>query len=197
MGLQQKREICKGLDDREIVARSLEDLDYFACLYEKYESRLLSYIRQISFAGEDEAMDILQEAFIKIWRHLNDYDHTMRLSSWVYRIVRNETISHFRKMRSFGKNRTTDPETYYENWPVQTDDEEERELRSGLTHEVLGRMPLKYREVLVLKFFEKNSYSEISDILKIPEGTVAIRISRAKKIFRVIAENMKTDNPFN
>ena len=53
---------------------------------------------------------------------------------------------------------------------------------------MLGELPLKYKEVLVLKFLENMSYEEISDVLKIPEGTVATRINRAKKAFRQLAE---------
>ena len=49
-------------------------------------------------------------------------------------------------------------------------------------------MSLKYREVLVLSFLEKMSYTEISDVLKIPEGSVASRINRAKKMFKSIVE---------
>ena len=55
-------------------------------------------------------------------------------------------------------------------------------------HEILDQLPLKYKEVLVLKFLESMSYEEISDILKIPEGTVATRINRAKKAFRKLTE---------
>ncbi len=52
-----------------------------------------------------------------------------------------------------------------------------------LTHEVLELLPLKYKTVLILKFLEGMSYEEISGVLKIPEGTVATRINRAKKAF--------------
>jgi len=54
--------------------------------------------------------------------------------------------------------------------------------------EILDQMDLKYKEVLVLKFWEQKSYSEISDILKKPEGTVATLINRAKKHFLKILE---------
>ena len=56
-----------------------------------------------------------------------------------------------------------------------------------IADDILNNLPLKYKEVLVLKFLEKMSYEEISDVLKIPEGTVAVRINRAKKMFKKIA----------
>jgi RNA polymerase sigma-70 factor (ECF subfamily) len=60
----------------------------------------------------------------------------------------------------------------------------DHEERAILTKEVLDQLSMKYKEVLILKYFEKKSYEEISDILKIPEGTVAVRMNRARKIFK-------------
>ena len=188
------KDICTKLDDREIIVKSMENMDYFACLYDRYEPQMLRYIRKISFATPEEAGDILQDAFIKIWRNLNNYDPDMKLSSWLYRIVHNETISFCRKKRSFGKDRKVEPETT----PLadRADDPEagqDPDVRFLLTHQVLDQLPMKYREILVLKFLENMQYEEISDILKIPEGTVATRINRAKAFFRKIAkkENIK------
>lgn len=180
---------CTELDDREIVRLSLQDLQYFSCLYERYAPRLLKYIRTISFAGEDDAQDILQEAFIKVWRNLNEYDEAMKLSSWLYRIVHNETISHYRKKSSFGKDQLVDiEETRLKDLHADVDIGPPQEDKLDHTYRVLGLMPVKYRECIVLQYFEQMSYEDISDILKIPEGTVAIRINRAKKLFKKIAE---------
>jgi len=184
-----KKEICNKLSDKEIIEKSLEDINYFACLYERYEQKLLRYIRKISLADQGEASDILQNAFIKIWKNLNSYDNSLKLSTWLYRIVHNETISFCRKKRSFGKNNELDVnDIRYMNIADEQDSEINSEERFFLTHKVLDQLALKYREVLILKFMEKMSYEEISDVLKIPEGTVAIRINRAKKMFITIAD---------
>ena len=184
-----KKEICNKLGDEEIIEKSLKDLDYFACLYERYELKLLRYIRKISNTDTQEAGDILQDAFIKIWKNLNNYDKSLKLSSWVYRIVHNETISFCRKKRSYGKNNNLDLEDIqFKDLPDEQNIEENSEERFFLTHKVLDKLALKYKEVLILKFMEKMSYEEISDVLKIPEGTVATRINRAKKMFITIAE---------
>jgi RNA polymerase sigma-70 factor (ECF subfamily) len=177
-------ESCKGLSDNEIVAKSLENLDYFSCLYQRYEPELLRYILRMSGIDEEEAQDILQESFIKIWRNLNEFDSGLKLSSWIYRIVHNETVSHMRKKKSFGKDKTTDPELYRNILADDPETMQDREERIVNTLEILGHLPEKYKEVLVLKFLEKKSYEEISDILRIPLGTVAISINRAKKIIR-------------
>ena len=167
-----------------MIKRSLENIDYFACVYGRYETRLLRYIIKISQANSDEANDILQDSFIKVWRNLNEYDDNLKLSSWLYRIVHNETVSFCRKKKSFGKdNKVSIDESLLGMYQDETDeiDEDERYL---LTHSLLDSLPLKYKEVLVLKFLEKMNYEEISDVLRIPEGTVATRINRAKKLFK-------------
>ena len=179
-----KKEICDQLSDNEIVKRSLADIDYFLCLYERYELRLLRYIRRISMVGDEQAKDILQEAFIKIWENLNDFNQSMKLSSWIYRIVHNETISYWRRNKSYGKDRKVKLDNIIiENQLNDSEINEDKVKKELLAHEVLGLLPLKYKTVLILKYIEGKGYREISDVLKIPEGTVATRLNRAKKKF--------------
>src|SRR5210317_1797491 len=97
------KHICEGLSDTEIVERALIQLDFFYCLVIRFELPLLRYIRRISSFNEADAEDILQDAFIKIWRNLNAYRPDIKLSSWLYRIVHNETISHWRKHKTAKK----------------------------------------------------------------------------------------------
>jgi RNA polymerase sigma-70 factor (ECF subfamily) len=149
-------------------------------------------MQRISDVDLDEARDILQESFIKIWHNLNEFDASLKLSSWIYRIVHNETVSYVRRKKSYGKDKKTDAEGYKEKLAADFEPETNPEEKSRLVYDVLNRMPLKYREVLMLKFIEKRSYQEISDILRIPEGTVAIRINRAKKLFREMTEEINS-----
>ena len=181
--------ICESLTDKEIISKSLEQVEYFACLYDRYEPRFQRYIQKISVCSREEANDILQDAFIKIWKNLNNYDDGLKLSSWLYRIVHNETISFCRKKRSYGKSNVVEIDnSNLINLAEEQPDEIDPEEKYFLTHQVLDQLELKYREVLILKFLEKMSYEEISDVLKIPEGTVAIRINRAKKVFKNLAD---------
>lgn len=188
------KEICNQLSDAEIVKKALADIDYFSCLYDRYELKLMRYVKRIAMVSHEEAEDILQESFIKIWRNLNDFDQELKLTSWIYRIVHNETISVWRKKKSYGKDQiVTWADTLIETMPDDIDPDSESEQQDILTQEVLQLLPIKYKTVLVLKFLEGMSYEEISDVLKIPEGTVATRINRAKKAFAKIA----TDKPIS
>ena len=186
------KEICGQLSELELVQKSLEQVDYFSCLYMRYEDRLLRYVKRMGVVTEEEAEDVLQEAFLQIWKNLNAFDPSMKLSSWLYRIVHNQAISCLRKKKSFGKDQQGEfDDLRYED--LQHDEQletlEALEDQDRYIHEILDQLPLKYKEVLVLKFLENMNYEEISDVLKIPEGTVATRINRAKKGFRKLAKS--------
>lgn len=174
----------------ELIEKALGQIAYFACIYERYEARMLRYALRLGVNSNDEARDILQEAFINVWKHLNTFDPAMKFSSWLYRIVHNQVISHFRKQQSFGKvfNTSYDDSTYTDTHEESEKTEEDAMQAEISIRRILDQMPGKYREVLVLKFLEDKNYVEISDILKIPEGTVATRINRAKKAFRKLAK---------
>jgi len=188
--LSFKTEHCKELADREIISLSLTEIDYFACLVLRYEVRMIAYIQKISQSNSNEAEDILQEAFIKIWKNLQGYDPRLTLESWIFRIVHNETISHWRKKTSYSKDNVVQIDEERLNLLFASEDidyvENEKQIQNIIA-QVLPTLKQEYREVLVLKYLEEKSYEEISDILKIPEGTVATRINRAKKSFRELS----------
>ena len=182
---------CKDMNDEELVKRSLQDVDYFACIYERYEQKLIWYILRISSFSLEEAEDVLQESFIKAWKNLNEFDKNLKFSSWIYRIVHNTTITEWKKSRSKGQNKRQElDEEIFQNLPSSLDIEKEanQEFNKKNIQNILQLMPEKYREVLVLKFLEEKNYQEISDILKKPSGTIATLINRAKKSFYEIAK---------
>jgi len=188
-------ERCAGLSDQEVIRLSLADMEFFACLVLKYEVRLIQYIKKISQSNQEEAEDILQDAFIKVWKNLNGFDTRLTLESWLFRIVHNETISFWRKKTSYSKNNVVrlDDERLNSLSVTEDFDELEGEKLFNTIDVILPLLKQEYREVLVLKYLENKGYEEISDILKIPEGTVATRLSRAKKSFKKLA-NVKFDN---
>jgi len=184
-------ENCENISDEELVRKSLQDIDYFAYIYDRYEKKLTRYILRISSFSFEEAEDVLQEAFIKAWQNLNEFDGNLKFSSWIYRIVRNTTITKWKKSQSKGKDKRQEiDEELFQNLPSSLDIEKEVNQKFNEEHlrKILQLMPEKYREVLILKFLEEKNYQEISDILKKPSGTVATLINRAKKSFYQIAK---------
>lgn len=181
---------CLEKSDEDLVEKSLENIDYFTCLFNRYEKKFLRYIQRISSFSFDEAEEVLQEAFVKLWQNLNEFDNSLKFSSWAYRVVHNETISQYKKSRSFGKDKKQNiNEEIFKNFlsNFNTEKEVDSKLNSAKIKEILMLLEEKYRGVLVLKFLEDKTYDEIADILKKPPGTIATLINRAKKAFREVS----------
>ena len=175
--------------DEELVKLTLVNQDNFLFIMKRYESKLLRYILRISGIKKEDAEDLLQEVFIKVYENLNDFDQKLKFSSWIYRITHNMVIDNFRKMKvrpaiaNFNEDINN---KILANIKSDFDIFKEidiKYLREGI-EKVLKKMDRNYKEVLVLRFFEDKSYEEISDILKKPTGTVSTLINRAKKQFK-------------
>jgi len=168
--------------DEEIALSARKYRQDFAILVERYQDKLLRYIRRIG-AGE-EAEDLLQEIFINAFRYLNGFDPSLSFSSWIYRIAHNTTISAYRKkkIRPHG-NLIENGDEFLAN--IGTDEDIATELETKCSVEEINNALLsikqKYRDVVVLRYVEELEYKEISDVLKIPMGSVASLLSRAKK----------------
>jgi len=182
--------------DSELVALTLEDQKYFAYLIDRYEAPLMRYIFKVSNSSREEAEDVLQESFIKIYYNLNGFDQGLKFSSWAYRIVHNQVISTYRKdkARPQGHSWTIDDDLMR---VLASDLDTKRDVELSYLkqniEQVFDQMDVKYREVLVLKFIEQKDYKEISDILQKPMGTVGTLINRAKKSFKKEADKLNLE----
>ena len=177
--------------DNELVKLSLENQENFLHIVNRYEQRLLAFILRISNVSVDEAKDLLQEVFIKIYQNINDFDADLRFSSWIYRITRNHVISHYRKTKNQPQPLPFElDEQTFESLATEfaIDKHIDHQLLKKSIFNALNKINPKYREVIILKYFEEKNYSEISEILKKPNGTVATMLHRGKKQFK---ENFK------
>ncbi len=174
---------CVNKTDEQIVVLTLKNQDYYLCLMKRYEAKLLNYILKISNINKEDAEDILQEIFIKAYQNLNDFDLNFKFSNWIYSIAHNATISAFRKKKV--RPQTVSWENKDLNNILESTLDVENTSLQKLTYKqilkIINRLPLKYKDVLILKFMEGKDYREISDILHKPMGTIATLINRAKK----------------
>jgi RNA polymerase sigma-70 factor (ECF subfamily) len=172
--------------DIELVRLAKANPDYFAIIMIRYKDALTRYIKRIAYFNNEDIEDILQEIFIKVYKNLNDYDETMKFSSWIYRITHNHVIDQFRKSSS--KLSTTSIEDneliHFLKSSVNIEKDIEQKECIAKVRALIEEMPLKYREILVLRFLEEKDYEEIMDILRKPKGTVATLINRGKKILK-------------
>ena len=177
--------------DEELVELALNEEGAFAALVMRYEPRLRRYVRRIASFPDEEVEEILQDVFLAVWKNLRGYDSRIKFSSWIYRITHNQTISLFRKFKSRGRDSESEltPELFLPTKDSFAGDIDAK-ISSGLIQLALGEMSGKYKEVLILRFFEDLSYEEIADVLRCPVGTVSTLVARARKKFRVIAEKL-------
>ncbi len=192
------KKIFKEMSDEELVDLTIENQENFSWLIERYQDKLLRYILRIANISKEEAEDVLQDVFIKVYQNLNDFDLSLKFSSWIYRIAHNQVISNWRKIKARPKSVYFEVgDSVFNELISELDLQKEGDkyfLKKNLEN-IFEKLNPKYKEVLVLKFFEDKSYKEISDVLKKPVGTVATLISRAKKAF--IEEVKKQEIKFN
>jgi RNA polymerase sigma-70 factor (ECF subfamily) len=189
-----EQQLLSELSDNEVVKLTLDNQEIYAELVRRYHDKLLRYIKSLGCRSADDAEDVLQEVFIKAYRNLNDYDISLKLSSWLYRIAHNQTISFFRKVNVRPQPLAKEEDLILLDF-IQADidlsaDLDQKYLADNLEG-ILNKLDEKYRRVLVLKYLEAKSYEEISDILQKPLGTVATLLNRAKTKFKKELDNSK------
>lgn len=173
------------LTDEEVVRMvQLGKIESFGILVKRYQIKMLRYARKFLFNHQD-IEDLVQEVFVKAYTNIQSFDASRKFSAWLYRIAHNEFINAIKKK---GK----EPMPFFDLdtlWPrslsLEDADKEtnKRELRQMLD-KCLDKLDFKYREPLVLYYFEGLSYKEIADVLHIPMATVGIRLKRGKEIMK-------------
>ncbi len=187
------------LDDNGLVARFLEGEGLaFPELVERYQTRLLNFIYR-TIGDRDRAEDLVQETFIRVYRHLHRFDQTKKFSTWIYTIASNLAKNELR-------NRSRNPlvlfQTIKKNWeadhrPLQWEDPayrpddlfRKRHLRD-LVEKAVAELPEHHRAVFVLREMEGKTYEEISEITGVNLGTVKSRLNRARNNFAQIIAPM-------
>ena len=130
----------------------------------------------------EKAADVVQESFIKAYVNLNSFNSKKKFSSWIYRIVHNQAINLIdKRKREIPLLDNIDFDS-----GINIEEEYKKKEIAKIVKECLNRMPVLYKEPLSLYFLEDKSYNEISDILRIPIGTVGTRINRAKVLMKKI-----------
>ena len=180
-------EAYENQTDEALAAAVTQNAHAFVVLIRRYESRLLSYVRRLGGLTHEDGEDVLQEAFMDAYRHIAEFDPSLKFSSWMYRIAHNRTVSALRKRhRAANDVSIHDEDAGLERIlasDMRTDRGAESKLTSDAVRRVLDTLPERDRAVLLLAYAEEKSYQEISDILRAPMGTVATWIRRAKQKF--------------
>lgn len=171
--------------DEELVKKTLVDKSFFGELVDRYQAKLTRYIARLGVRDPDDQLDVLQDIFLKTYRNLNGFDPSLQFSSWIYRIAHNEAISWYRKknVRPEGHLIGDSEEiiSFLSGKEETADAIFDKTINADQVNMALLKIDEKYREAIILRFFEHMEYEEISDILKIPVGSVGTLLHRGKK----------------
>lgn len=178
------------LDDRALVTRILAgDRDRYTDLVKRYEKRVINYVYRITHRYE-EAHDLAQEIFVKVFLALDRYDPNYQFSTWLFRIAQNSAIDALRK-----KSVIEVPIAR----PTNDENAKDREFADGgvspyraMSNKQLAaaidtaveNLPADYRELIQLRHFAELSYEEIATMKKLPLGTVKNKLFRARNLLK-------------
>lgn len=178
------------LDDRALVARILEgDRDRFTELVKRYEKRVVNYVYRITHRYE-EAHDLAQDIFVKVYLALDRYDSKYQFSTWLFRIAQNAAIDVLRKktISEVPLARPSEDEPTKEREFADPGVSPYRALKnkqlSAAIDKAVGNLPPDYRELIQLRHFAELSYEEIATMKKLPLGTVKNKLFRARNLLK-------------
>ena len=171
----------ESLPDLELMKRVQEgDMVSYNTLVNRYKDRLFNVLNRM-LSSQEEANDLLQDTFLRVWQHKMSYDFRFAFSTWIYTIALNLARNELRRRK---KIKFFDIFDFAEKLPAK---EEKVENNSGLRNLLEGeikRLPEKYKTAFVLRDVDNLSYEEIAQVLSVPLGTVKSRVNRARAILR-------------
>ena len=158
-------------DIRQLLSQRRKDRA-FEVLLQRYQDKVFRLVYSL-LRNPSGAEEVTQDVFLKVWQALDGYDGRASLSTWVYTIARNTSISHLRA-ESYRKTLSLDeaPEPLAADEPVLSRIEIER-LVAGL--------PEEQRQVVMLFYLQERSIEDVAVMLDLPEGTVKSYLHRARK----------------
>ena len=183
------------LTDQQLVTLAHDgDAVAFETLFNRYRDGIYKLYLNRTGGNRDDADDLLQETFIKVFLNLGKYDTAFTFGQWIYTIARNTFIDFMRKRRDDLQIDTSPAGgTAYINPPSHEATPEERVINNQNGKQLekhLSHMTPRYRRLIELRFFKEYSYEEIAAELDIPLGTGKTQIHRARtQLCKLIVES--------
>src|SRR3989338_7067466 len=169
--------------DEALLAASVEYPDLFSILVDRYQAAFLRFAGRI-LNSKEEADDVVQEAFLKIYRHADQLQEgpNSKFKSWAYKIVFNTALTRYRNLKKrMGQVTYLDTFLYETLGSKDFQDNLDAEI---FVKEILAKMPNDFRELLELHYLEGLSYDQISEKKNITIPALKMRLFRARELFR-------------
>ena len=167
------------------------DPQAFGLIVARYQVRLLNFVYRM-IGDRERAEDLVQEAFLRVYRHLDRFDRARKFSTWIYTIASNLAKNELRNrsrspLVTLDQARSRDDEDArpidFEDPDSRPDELYDRRTLKALVDETVARLSSHHREVFVLRELEGKSYEEIAEIMHCNLGTVKSRLNRARQSF--------------
>ena len=179
------------MDEKAIIEQVLSgDNNAFGLLVDEYQTKVYNLALRMC-GNQDDAFDLSQEAFFRAWKNLPSFQFESAFSTWLFRLTTNICLDWLRAKKrrptvSFTTVNDEDEESQLDLPDPGMNPEElllAAEDRAVLT-KAINELPVEYREILTLRAINDMSYTEIAEVLKLREGTVKSRLSRARNALR-------------
>lgn len=175
-----EKETAKQVD-HDLLRRVKEgDMVAFSALVDRYRNRLMNVIGRMLNSSE-EAEDIVQETFLRVYQHRDSFDFKHCFSTWLYTIALNLARNELRKKKKY---------RFVDIFDMQNKEMEtavEAKIPSNLgpvLEAAINQLPEKYKTAFILRDIEEMPYDEVARVLSVPLGTVKSRVNRARSILR-------------
>ncbi|MDD3049821.1 MAG: sigma-70 family RNA polymerase sigma factor [Candidatus Cloacimonetes bacterium] len=178
------------MDEKEIVLRAKKDASAFEYIYEKYFPMIFKYVI-IRVNNRDDAEEIVSTVFYKALNKIGSFRwQSVPFSAWLYRIAVSEIGNHYRLHK---KSFVIGNRLQIEN-EIPVDEPEDDNFSYDFIHQYIQQLPQKDQDIITLRYFEKKSFSEISDILNKKETTLRVNLHRAlNKLESLIPKEVLAD----
>ncbi len=178
------KETEKEIDFTLMRAVQNGDMVAFNTLVDRYKDRLMNVIGRM-LSSTEEAEDIVQETFVRVYQHRQSFNFQHCLSTWIYTIGLNLARNELRKRRKF---------KFYDITEMtggETELSVEMKMPTRLPETIdaaVKKLPSRYREAFILRDVEEMPYEEVAKVLDVPLGTVKSRVNRARLMLRDILQ---------
>lgn len=196
---EYKHLTTKGIYDYRLIRRALDKKDEsaYAELLHRYRESVYYMIYKMS-GNKDDAEDLMMEAFTRAFSKLHQYEPKYAFSTWLFRIATNVTIDFLRKKRNentisiFDKPEGSDVEIVgiIKGDKPNPEDESINKQKKQIIRSVVDKLKPKYRELIILFYYEEMSHEEISQKLNLPIGTIKAQLFRARELMLQLLKNL-------
>ena len=174
------------IPDKDILFRIInDDLEAFEILVDRYKNRLINFVYRF-VKDFDVAEDIVQETFLRVFKHRHNYKAIANFSTWIFTIAGNLAKSELRRRKRWkflSVDAINDTEKKFElpDHGIKPDRATSVRILDENIQKSIDTLQSKYKESLILRDIEGMSYKQIAEITKVPVGTVKSRVNRARK----------------